>query len=370
MTAALAPAAAPATPRCFSIVGTRGIRATLLDACGRPVFGPQSQVVTSGVVSIEFEPEVEEGEEYNQATASGEQCFPAFKGPDTVKWWTVTMEFCLIDPDLYLALNRNWKRVTDYTGQVSTGWRMGTKISDTLGFALETWPKAAPGGGAAAACLDAEGNMPDDFEPGGYFLLPWVVAQAPDSWTLENEPSTFTLKARTRGGSLWGRGPYNVVRDEHGNAAPLHRPIDPGFDVPTWNLITDGDPDHFHGELTSVRPPTSQCGAQPLWNPRATGPKITVTADADDPRTAVLEVGNLDQVGNRGTVQWGDDQAEPVTPESGGTLRHTYASALHGTPVTVTFTAGNGSAPVTAEFTPNAPSSSSSTGSASSRSKR
>lgn len=351
--------ALPAPPRCFSVVGTRGIRVTLLDACGRPVYGPRTQAVTGGIVSVELEPEVEEGEEYSQVTAGGEQCFPPYKGQDSIKWWNVSITFCLVDPELYLIMNRTWKRVTDYSRQATTGWRMGSRITDVYGFALETWPKAA-GSGVGASCLDDAdtGNLPEDYEPGGYFLLPWVIPGAPEALTLENAPTEFTITGRTKGSSLWGRGPYNVVRDEQNQAAPLLDPIDPGFDVPSWEFVSDGDPDHFHGELTTVRPPRGQCGAQPLWNQNATPPEITVeAASAGQPNLPRLTVTNFAEIGNSGTVDWGDGTTQPVPASSEGTVvkADPYPEDLYGTPVTITFTAANGAEPVTVEFTPEAP---------------
>src|SRR5690606_23862391 len=104
----------------------------------------------------------------------------------------------------------------------------------------------------------------------GYFLLPWIVPAAPDSFTLENEPATFTFQGKTKPGSLWKKGPYDVVMNAPdtpgGNPkpGPLVMPIDPGFKLKPADDpdgVTGGDPTHFHGELTEVPPPNlNECG--------------------------------------------------------------------------------------------------------------
>lgn len=335
---------------CPSFIGAKRMRVTLVDGCGRPIYGPKSQCTSSGFVSVEVEPEVEEGDDQSQKTAGGEQCITA-KGPDIIKWWNLSIEFCQVDPDMWLIMNRTWKPVTNADRTIRTGMRPALDFSDQLGFALELWPKAA--GGASAVCDPTKpGN--EDFFVSGYFLLPYCLGNAPDSFTLENEPTTFTLKARTKTGSLWGKGPYDVTRDAAGNPAPLLDYIDPGFDVPAWGFKTSGQPDTFHIEVVTVKPPDAHCGAQELYNEGATKPQITVDEGATT-RTATLTVTNWDAIGKAGTVNWGDGTIEAVPAASGGEISHEYAPDQDGTEQTVTFNAGNGSAPVSAAFTPSTP---------------
>lgn len=354
-----APVLDQTTPLCFSIIGTRGIRATLVDRCGKPVYGPNSQAVSAGIVSIELEPEVEEGDDYSQKNAAGDECFPSFKGPDVIKWWNVTLEFCNVDPALFTLMMRTWRPVLDYSRTLTTGWRMGSQVSSVDGFALETWPKAA-GAGVGQLC-DAAGNeLPDDpegYDPGAYFLLPWLIPTAPDSWTLENEPTTFTLKCRSKSGSLWKKGPYNVVLNGPGQPGPLIDPIDPGFrlreeDDP--NGITGGDPTHFHGELTVVAPPTfRRCGTFPLWDQSAT--KAELSTDGSAGRTVQLTVTNWAEIGGSGTVEWGDGTKEPVPADSEGRISHEYAADLDGKEQKITFYPANSAEPTEITFTPSAP---------------
>ena len=50
-------------------------------------------------------------------------------------------EFCQVDPELFTMLNRAWKPVTDATRKTITGYRQGQQVSDSLGYALELWPR-------------------------------------------------------------------------------------------------------------------------------------------------------------------------------------------------------------------------------------
>lgn len=347
-----APAVAPSS-QCASFIGARVMRATLLDRCGRPFWGPKSAVVSKGFVSVEIAPEVEDGEDYKVRNAAGELCVND-KGEDSVTWYTVTVEFCQVDPEMFTLLNRTWRPVTNASRQTVTGWRQGERFSNVLGYALELWPKIT-GAGAGQACLAETvpgAEIDPTIDPCGYFLLPWVISMAPDSATFENSPVSFKLKGRTRAGSLWGHGPYNVTRDADGGPAPLLDAIDPGFDVPAWELVSTGDPDHQHAEIVTVAPPLPTCGAIGLWNPDATAPLATAVVDGVDPSTVDFTVTNFALVGNAGTVHWGDGASTAMTSGSAGAVSHDYTGDSVGEQQTITFYAANGAAPVTATFTP------------------
>lgn len=344
-------APAPDTARCASFIGARKIRVTRLDSCGRPVYGEDTQVVTNGFVSVEIEPESEEGDDYTTKTAGGDLCIND-KGQDTIKWYTVAIEFCRVDPDLFALMNPAWQPVKSADGELTTGWRMGQKMDDTKGFALELWPKAS---NAGSSCLDTTGGGGDDFQVNGYFLLPWVVATAPDSWTFENDAATFSLNGRTKPGSLWGRGPYNVVRDKDGAPGKLVDPIDPGF---KWPGVVDDSKDaqHVHAEVTTVKPPDDTgCGSKPLYNPDATAPTFTVTAATDNGMTGNLEVTNWGDLSPKSAVvDWGDGKHKPtwLAASSNGKASYTYADSDANTKMTVKLSHDNGHSPVTQDFTP------------------
>ncbi|WP_367139608.1 Ig-like domain-containing protein [Saccharothrix sp. HUAS TT1] len=331
MTAVLPPPAlaAPRGPAassravCPSFIGARVLRATVLDACGRAPRGPRSQAVSNGFIQIETAPEVQEGEDYSTTRADGGLCNNE-SGPDSLKWLNVSIQFCQVDFDLFVLLNPTWKRVTNAAGTQSTGFRIGQSFSDRLGFALEVWPRVA-GGDVGCDDLDDPGPLdPDDvIDPNGYFLLPWVIARAPDTWTLQNGTVTFTLRGRTRAGSRWLRGPYDVTRDINGSPAPLLVPIEDGRGSSGQRPY---DPDHFHAEVVSVAPPEPTCGAIPL-------PPL-VLLDQPDPADALTWRATINNGGDPlpdgtqapVTVTWydGDTITEDRITTAQGSVTHTF----------------------------------------------
>lgn len=292
---------------CPSFIGARVMRVTKLDNCGRPVYGPNSVGVSDGFVSIELSPEVQEGEDYTQRNAAGDLCVSE-RGQDALQWISVSIEFCRVDPCLWTLMNPTWKLVRNAHGEV-TGFRIGEKFTDREGFALEIWPKVSSQGGL---CDD---DAPEEADPSGYFLLPYVIGGAPDGWTLEDGVATFTLTGRTKAGSLWGKGPYNVTHDADGNPTPLLEPIDSGS--------VSGNPDHFHSDIVTLSPPTPVCGCQPLV-PIAPGAEDgTITIDPAQPNRACFTVSG--SAARQVTIDWGDG-SDPVTSRVGREECHLYTA--------------------------------------------
>src|ERR1700754_2163818 len=100
-----APALAP-TARCAAYIGARRVRVTRLDRTGRAAefADKRDYAVSRGFVSVEIGPEVEEGDDYTQKTAGGDLCISE-KGQDNLKWFTVSIEFCQVDPDIFTLMN-------------------------------------------------------------------------------------------------------------------------------------------------------------------------------------------------------------------------------------------------------------------------
>jgi hypothetical protein len=246
------------TSKCFSLIRGRAMRVTRLDGCGAVVNGPDSVVVTDGFITVGLTAQTDEGTAISVTNAAGKVCIsdepcPLFTGYD------VQVEFCGVNPDL-VRLMTGMPMVQDSgTPSQGVGFRMNTGVDACdSGFALELWSNVP-----TAAC-----------EPGtgvsyGYFLVPFLKGGIIGDFTIQNDAINFTLTgAKSKDGSGWAKGPYNVVAGVGGVAAPLLTAID--------------DEDHLHMQLTTIAPPTELCGAQSLGvaATTATAPAGTTTGPA------------------------------------------------------------------------------------------
>jgi hypothetical protein len=259
------------------------MRVTRVDTIGRPVPGPCSTVVTSGFVNVEMTAEIEEGEETTVRTAGGDLCVSE-RGCDQLKWINVSVEFCQVDPDLFSMINPTWTKLFDCNGE-TIGWEESHTYSCDAGFALEVWS-------------DVTGYTPKDPNAQGawvYYLLPFLVGGTLGDMTIENGAVTFTITGRTKKGSQWLNGPYNVMcNPPDGACGPLITPFNP--EAPRRIF------------LTTCRPPEAVCGCQPLSSPD--GPVTDVFEDVTD--TSRMSV--LAAVAGTGpfTVDWGDGTKEDL----------------------------------------------------------
>lgn len=281
---------------CFTPIRGRRMRVTKVDSLGRPVPGICSQVVTSGFVNVEMTAEIEEGETTTVRTAGGDICVSE-RGCDQLNWYNISIEFCQVDPDLFAMINPTWTKLTGYKGD-TIGWEESHSYSCDAGFALEVWS-------------DVTGYAPTDPNAEGawvYYLLPFVVGGTLGDLTIENGAVTFTLTGRTKRGSQWGRGPYNVMANPpDGTCGPLITPFSP--EAPRRIF------------LTTCRPPEPVCGCQPLS--AANGPATVVTEDTTDV-TRMSAVAYVTGVGPF-TVDWGDGTVEDL-PEGVTGKTHKYGA--------------------------------------------
>lgn len=226
---------------CWSSIGAEVMRATRLDACGAPVEGPCSTVVSDGFVSIGWESEIAEGTDTEVRKANGRLCV-SDRACDELRWLNLTISFCQVNPDLF-SMMTGYEVVLDYDGQ-SVGNRIGEQILCDGGIALEAWTRI-PG----LPCTPGVDNA----KPWGYFLAPWIKSAILNSFTMENDAATFEITARTSSASTWDVGPYDVVAtDALNTAGPLLTPI--------------GAKDHLHMQVTTIQPPAvpEDCGCVAL----------------------------------------------------------------------------------------------------------
>lgn len=279
--------------RKFTAFNGRRMRLTRVDACGRPIYGVGSQLVTSGFVSIEMSGEVREGTEIEQVNAAGELCLSE-KGADQLKWLSVGANFCDIDPDAVVMFNPNNTALTDWQGNT-----IGFAESDTQdisrGVAIEVWADVA----GEDLCDD-----PNASQTWAYFLLPWVVGGTLGDLTIENAALTTTVNSRTKRNGKWGVGPYNIMAASANTDGPLLAPVGPR--------------EHRRVFLTTVAPPEAAAGAQPLSNPD--GPEFTL-AEGATPLTSAVTTAAAGQM-----VNWGDGTA-PAALTANTPANHAYTTA-------------------------------------------
>jgi hypothetical protein len=290
--------------RRFTAFNGRAMRMTRVDSCGRPVYGVGAQVVTSGFVSVGMSGEVREGTEIEQVNAAGDLCLSE-KGADQLKWLTVEAALCDVDPDIVALMNPNNTKILDYEGNV-----IGFAESDTQdisrGVALEIWADVA----GDDLCDD-----PDATQTWAYFLLPWVVGGTVGDLTIENAALTLTMNSRTKRNSKWGVGPYDVQAASISTEGPLLLPV--------------GAREHRRVMLTTVPPPESAPGAQPLSNPA--GPAFTLIEGAS-PLTSSVTTALTGQ-----SVNWGDG-SPPEALTAATPKTHVYTAGTYDVSVYTTIT--------------------------------
>ncbi|SRR6266540_2962789 len=208
------------------------LRVTKLDVCGVPVTGASGLVYTTkGFVQVQMAPQYEDGEEFFERTADGTLCVNQKDDP-ILKRFQLTIDMCEIDPDgISYVLSA---RELATTGPVSGYGFAMSEGKPTNRFGLEVWQEVAGSG----AC-DASG-----VQRYIYNVWPNVGASRIGNYTIENGRSTLQFIAETKAASsLWGNGP--------GAASWL----------PATGTTTLLSTEHWAWNITTVAPPTAQCGA-------------------------------------------------------------------------------------------------------------
>lgn len=294
----------PTKSRCFTPVRGKAMRVTKVDACGRPVYGDDTSVVTDGFVTINFTANIEDGEEINVTNAAGARCVyePACS---TLLGYEVEIEFCRVDPALFALMTGQEAIVDPETGD-AIGFKVCTDVSMCgEGFALEVWTGSP---NAANACDSDQA----DAVPGGYILLPFLQGGTFGDFTIENAEVTFTLQgANTKDGSAWGAGPHPVeYNPETSSLGPLRS-----------TTVTSCD--HLIVMQTTVAPPTPYCGPVPTLDPSDTPVEsVTVAPGATD---LAVTFAAMPDATDPFWVDFGDGEWDYSA--DGAPLEHEYARA-------------------------------------------
>jgi hypothetical protein len=277
---------------CFKPFKVPRVRATLLDACGTPVTGDgSSEVTTDGIITIEQTAQLQDIDDFYEKNADGAFCIEEVN-PEILKWYSYTLTFCNVDPDLVYLLTRQGLILDDAPTPTAVGNRSAEGDIALVNFAFEFWTRLAN---------QADCGTGVKF---GYGLVPWMVQGKMGDVTYQNGTANFVVTARSHRDALWGVGPYNVYKSKA--LATLDQPM------PLLSGMSVQPADHRLFFVTGLQPPVSGCGAQAvpltLAAPVIAGQLVTVTLP-----TGVAPA----------FINWGDGNV--TSNAAGPTSQHTYS---------------------------------------------
>lgn len=205
------------------------VRLTRLNACGDPIVGSCSSLVSECFISVTLSGEFESGTEFVQKNAWGNLCI-SDKDADVLKRVNVALQFAELNPD---ALDFMTDSNTVASGGNNIGSTWGTAMNQTA-FALEVWTKAS-----GAACSPSSPSW-------GYFLVPFIKNGKLDGdLTIQNDVLTVSIMGEAfpapddgTGKSTWDVSPY----------------------TPNPFVVTFPELEVFGFVTTTVQPPTDTAG--------------------------------------------------------------------------------------------------------------
>lgn len=291
----------------FSPIRGRAMRVTRLDRCGRPETGENVAIETDAFVEITMTARTTEGEEITVTKANGKKCV-SDKGTPTWDGWTVSVQFCGVNPYLFNMMTGQ-EVVLDADG-VAVGFKLADNVDlDKNAVALETWNDIP---GDTCATVGAEGTW-------SYGLLPFLKGGVLADRTINNGAVDFTVQnMETRKGSAWGSGPYDVTLDDTGTPGPLlaAQAIGPN-DHELFMLTNVAPPEDSDLVLPSGPAATSATAGTPAtWSPVDSYPPETLTdlqtaapPITADPTTA-WTTGQYAVLGDGSEAHWDGDSWE------------------------------------------------------------
>ena len=290
---------------------SKTMRVTDVDFSGRPVYGPDSVIVTNGQITTSFTANIEEGETLSGTNGNGDICWSEPADPNFTGYG-IDATFCNVDFALFEKLTGHPVVLND-DGTIVGIEEGSTVVLSDVTFALELWTGAKS---STVARDGAEGDW-------GYILTPFVRGGTITDITVENAAITFGVTGMvTKNGTNWGSGPY-LVDLVGGVPAPLYQPVAKTA---------------FRRTMTvEVAPPTVFEGTIPLLD--RTDPALTsITGTVTDDSVAFAPVpSGTDPV----WYEFGDGEWDLADT---GSYTHVYAE-----PGTYEVTARRGTSEVTLE---------------------
>jgi len=231
----------------FPIFKGLAMRATRIDACGKPIEGDGNRLVTKGFISVQLTPVMRARQEPEQIAADGLVCFSGTT-PATRKWHTVEVQFCGVDPEL-ISMLTGYEKVLGYDDAV-IGMGDLPDVDDEYGVAIEVWTGGDSDDDCPEPLDDTVFGATDGGKTNGYLLFGAREWMPTGNMLINDGIATFGLSGITYRIPQWGRGPYNVLQDKTGKASRLK--------------VGPGNKRHYTLLRTKVAPPKPTDGAVKL----------------------------------------------------------------------------------------------------------
>lgn len=209
----------------------RVARFIAVDVCGNPISGTddERQVITKGFISIDIDPQYEDGEEHRQRLADGSLCVND-NDDDEFTMVSLTITLCGVCPSI-AEIVAGARLLTGGTPVSGTGAAYG-EGQLTNRFALEVW-QSVTGRGQCDPNTGAPRYV--------YWAFPNLGSGRVGQMSISNAGLTMELTVKSQGvGPLWGDGPGSLG------------PWAPAFE----------EGEHYLWNITTVAPPTipANCG--------------------------------------------------------------------------------------------------------------
>lgn len=210
----------------------RVLRVVQLDVCGVPITGVAGRViVANSFTKVTMAPQYEDGTEFFERTADGSICVNQKDAP-ILKRMQLSVDLCAVDPD-YTPLILSARELTTTAPVSGYGFAI-QEGAPSSHFSLECWQYV----GGSGQCA-----------PGGlqqfiYNAWPHCYNARLQDYTIENAKSVLSFMCETQAAaSQWGDGPGTGLSWLPVGAGGLSATLD-----------------HWLWNITTVAPPTPQCG--------------------------------------------------------------------------------------------------------------
>jgi hypothetical protein len=218
---------------CLLPIGPSTLRATLLDACGKPVTGVGNAYVADCFTSISMSAVTDDQDDIIYKNAAGKLC-AVKRGCSTLLGYDVEMHISGVQPEL-VALLTGDPEVLD-AGGATVGYD-SCAYNCNHSVAIEVWAELI------GDTCSTPGAVPQYL----YTVIPWLQNVTVGDLEYGTDALDFQLTGKTRAGGQWGVGPWNVVPATPGPSGPMLTPL--------------GSSCHRRVQSTTIAPPAAACTA-------------------------------------------------------------------------------------------------------------